>query len=127
MKKALSIAIGIAILLFCLGTIELSGLVFKRSTLFVSCQPSGVDYAGRDPYCLRIIKNQQIFTHKYLIQVAPQNQPDYGHVLSYPDPFVIDEREITATKVVWNDSAIEVTTYLDTQLIIPKKNFTQGR
>ncbi len=127
MKKYLIIE---TIVLLFLGAILLSqflGISWEKETLFQSCQSENIDYQSYDPYCLSIIKETQTLNLKYYILVAKQADPNYGHILNYPAPQIVSYNELENLKINWTDQGIEMETYLNTKIFIPKKNFIGGR
>lgn len=119
-----------SIFLFLLGIAvfsQLIGISWNREEIFKSCQPSEINYESYDPYCVSIIKKRQTFNFKYYIWVAKKIDPSYGHAINYPNSNVIYENEFQDVKINWTNDGIEVETYLNTKIFIPKKNFTGGR
>ena len=74
-----------------------------------------------------MIKSQHTFGVKYFIWVANKAESSYGHAINYPAPYIVSEQDIQNTKINWNNDGIEIDTYLNTKILIPKKNFIGGR
>ncbi len=103
------------------------GISWSQDTVFSSCQPKEIDYKSFDPYCVSIIKQQQTFDSKYYILVAKEAEPSYGYVLNFPASGFVSEMDLKYFKINWTDDGIELETYLNTKIFIPKKNFIGGR
>ncbi|HEY4506264.1 MAG TPA: hypothetical protein VJJ24_02370 [Candidatus Paceibacterota bacterium] len=111
---------------------QMVGVVWSRKVLLTSCQPAEVTYDSFDPYCLTISKQRLSLGTRYVIWVAKQIEPSYGHGLDYPEVnrgffSISSDDEISQTKVVWTSDSIELETPLNTKIFIPMKNFTGGR
>jgi len=91
------------------------------------CQPDEISYEAYDPYCISIIKQQQALGSTYIILVAQETDPTYGHTLNYPAPYVTSQKDLEDTTANWTNDGIEIETYLNTRIFIPKENFTKGR
>ena len=118
------------ILLFFLGMIvlaQLTGISWHQKEFFKSCQPENINYNSYDPYCVLITKEYQALDSKFYIWVTKKDEPSYGHIISYPNLNVIDEQELQDIKINWTNEGIEMETYLNTKIFIPKKNFIGGR
>ncbi len=127
MKKTIVV---LSIFLFFLGIVVLSqliGISWNEEDIFTSCQPNEIDYESYDPYCVSIIRQRQTLNSRYYIWVAKQIEPSYGHAINYPNPHITSEQELQDVKINWTDEGIEVETYLNTKIFIPKKNFIGGR
>ncbi|MCK5490980.1 MAG: hypothetical protein KAI67_03990 [Candidatus Pacebacteria bacterium] len=127
MKKIILIE---SIFIFFLGIIilaQLTGISWNRKEFITSCQPESIKYNSYDSYCVSITKEYQALNSELYIWVAKEVDPSYGHVISYPNPSVIDEQELQDTKINWTNEGIEIETYLNTKIFIPKKNFIEGR
>src|SRR5690349_14879126 len=102
MKKIIVIEGIILFLLVMVILTHLLGIVWSSRAVVSSCQPHEVQYKSYDPYCVSIIKMQQTLGSRYFILVAKTIEPSYGHVLNYPSPEVVSDRDIVEdTKINW--------------------------
>ena len=75
-----------------------------------------------------MVRQQQTLSTKLVIGVVKSVERSYGHFLVYPGGSSwLAEEEVGKTTVAWGEDAVTVTSYLGTQIRIPKGNFTGGR
>ncbi len=128
MKKAIIIIQ--TILLFFFGgliLLHLMGIVWHSETIFTAHQPKGINYGSYDPYQISIIQQQRTLGSNYIILVSKSAETSYGHVINYPATYVVNEKDMKNAIVNWTNDGVEIETYLNTRIFIPKKNFTRGR
>lgn len=115
-----------SIFLFFLGTMvvsQLIGISWNNEKLFTSCQSNEINYESYDPYCVSIIRQRQTLNSRYYIWVATQIEPSYGYAINYPNPDIVSDYEFQDVKINWTNEGIEVETYLNTKIFLPKENF----
>jgi hypothetical protein len=106
---------------------HLVGFVWSNEEIFKSQQPKELNYNTYDPYSLRIIKQKRTLGSEYIIMVSKYVEPGYGHVLNYPEPYVISEDELKKVIVKWSSTGIELQLTMGHKLFIPKNAFIGGR
>jgi hypothetical protein len=119
----LSIIIVAAIAVFT----HLIGFVWTSDNIYTECQPENINYESFDPYCISIVKKQQTFNTRYHIWVAKEIEPSYGHAVNFPKPYNVDDEDLKDVEINWSSDGVEIKTYSDTEIFIPKKNFIGGR
>lgn len=128
MKKSIIIIRALVILLlFFLILSHVMGFVWSNDQLFRSQQPKDINYNSYDPYSLYIIKQKRTLGKGYIIMVSKDIEPGYGHVLNYPETYVISEDELKKVQVKWNSLGIELRLPAGHTLFIPKNAFIGGR
>lgn len=127
MKKIIIIESIILLSIVMLIFTHLLGISWSKKVLFTSCQPPEIQYKSYDPYCLSILELQLTFDSKYIISIAKKIAPEYGHDIRYPAPGSVSAKDLQSTITNWKDDGIEIETYLNTKIFIPKKNFIGGR
>lgn len=130
MKKKLIFSLGAGIItgFFILVMLfQILGLTISDKVIMESCQGDYVKYGSYDPYCLNIIKQSQPLSSKHIILISRKGDLNYGHVLSYIDPYPVSEDEIRKTRVLWTAEGIEMTFPLGQKLFIQKERFIGGR
>lgn len=132
MKKTISVVLALAAGLFTglmalVIIFQLMGFSWKNTPVMESCQGDYIKYNSYDPYCLHIIKQNQLLSSHYIILISRKGDMEYGHVINYIDPLPVSEDEIKKTRVIWSNEGIEITFPMGHKLYIPKDKFIGGR
>ncbi len=121
--KVISIIIG---LLLAIVIFEKLGIKYSNKELFKSCQPSNIDYQSYGPYCLYIVKENQVLSSNLVLKIAKQDDPK-GVYHSMNFPYSVTEVNSTNLSVNWSESGVSIQDQSGFKMDVPKAKFIGGR